>query len=315
MRTMEVIKCIDSFRTLYQDRTVVALGNFDGVHKGHQEILHATVAAAKRIGGKSAVLIFMPHPLSVLTPDKSPALLLRAEDRIRLLGEEGIDYVIVHPFSREFAAIPPESFAAEILHGKLRVSGVVVGYDYSFGRCGSGTPEDLAQLGSKYSFFVEVIQPVSVEGKPVGSTAIRQFLTEGRVEAAAAMLGYPFYLRGTVVHGDGRGKTLGFPTANLLVPCDVIRPGFGVYLARASYKGRTHWALTNIGKRPTFCKDEPSIEVHLLDDKKNIYQQELFVEFLQKIRDEQAFKSVAELTEQIRCDVLLARELISRRPK
>lgn len=310
---MVVIEGIERFRISCGDRAVIALGNFDGVHKGHREILKATAAAAKEINGKSAVLIFMPHPLSVLRPDRAPALLLRVEDRIRMLGEEGIDYVIVHPFTREFAAIPPESFASEILHGKLNASGVVVGFDYSFGRRGAGTPDELGWLGKRYGFFVQVVQPVSVNGITVGSTLIRQYLAEGRVEAAAAMLGYPFYLRGVVVHGDGRGKTLGFPTANLQVPCDVIRPGFGVYLAKAKYEGASSWAVTNVGERPTFCKNEPSIEAHLLSGEKNLYGQELFVEFLQKIRDEQSFKSAADLTEQIRSDIALAHQIIAGR--
>ena len=205
----------------------------------------------------------------------------------------------------------PELFAAEILHGKLAISGVVVGYDYSFGRRGSGTPDELRQLGERLGFSVDVISPVAVNGVPVGSSLIRRYLTEGRVEAAADMLGYAFTLKGTVVHGDGRGRQLGFPTANLQTPCDIIRPGNGVYLTKAILKtGAEAWALTNVGYRPTFSKTECSVEVHLLDSTINLYEKELKVVFLQKIREEKAFKSAAELTVQITEDVRLARELI-----
>lgn len=289
----------------------MALGNFDGVHKGHREIIRAATDAAAEIGGKSAVLVFMPHPLSILVPTKAPALLSTADDRISMLGKAGVDYVIVHPFSREFASITPEAFAGEILYARLGVSGVVVGFNYSFGRRGSGSPDDLARLGTRFGFFVRVISPVSVDGTPVGSTEIRRFLKEGRVEAAAAMLGYPFYLRGTVVHGDGRGRTLGFPTANLLASCDVIRPAHGVYFCRAVCGEDVSWALTNVGNRPTFCKEEPSVEVYLLDREKNLYGKELVVSFLQKIRDERTFSGAADLTRQIKSDVELARTLIS----
>jgi riboflavin kinase/FMN adenylyltransferase len=309
---MEIIQGIEKFRETCKEKVVVALGNFDGVHKGHQEILHATVAAAKDAELKSAVLVFMPHPLSVLAPDQAPSLLQTADDRICMLGDVGIDFVIIHPFTRSFAGILPESFAAEILYSKLAVSGVVVGFDYSFGRRGQGTPNDLIKLGNRYDFFVRVINPVEVGSEPVSSSLIRQYLSEGRVEAAAAMLGYPFYMRGTVVHGDGRGRTLGFPTANLLVPCDVIRPSNGVYLTKAVSDGETAWALTNVGSRPTFCKTEPSVEVFLLEYEKNLYGKELIVSFLQKMREERAFKNAGDLTLQIRQDVALAKEIIAR---
>ena len=308
---MKVVQGIESFRHGYSGDVYVALGNFDGVHLGHRRILASTVNAAVTAGSKSAVLIFTPHPLSLLSPHRAPQLLQSVEERIEMLGNAGIDYVIVHPFTRAFASVVPELFAVEILHGKLAISGVVVGYDYSFGRQGSGTPHDLRQLGERLGFSVDVISPVAVDGVPVGSSLIRSYLTEGRVEAAAVMLGYPFTLSGTVVHGDGRGRQLGFPTANIQTPCDIIRPGNGVYLSKAVLKSGTEfWALTNVGKRPTFCKTESSVEVYLIDATKNLYGEELRVVFLQKIREEKAFNSAMELTEQIKQDVRLARDLI-----
>ncbi|MBS3886497.1 MAG: bifunctional riboflavin kinase/FAD synthetase [Dethiobacter sp.] len=308
---MELFQGIETFRKNCIEPIVLALGNFDGVHKGHRQILRATTAAASGISAKSACLIFMPHPLAVLTPAKAPALLLSLQDRISSLGNAGIDYVIVHPFCRNFAAIEPETFVREILHEQLGVSGVVVGFDYSFGCRGAGTASDLKEMAMRFDFFVHVMDPITVDGIPVGSTAIRQYLAAGRVEEAAAMLGYPFYLRGTVVHGDGRGRKLGFPTANLLVNCELIRPGNGVYLSQAACGDNVFWALASVGKRPTFCKDETSLEVYLLDQEKNLYGQELIVSFLQKIRDEIAFSSPAALACQIQNDVALARNLIA----
>lgn len=310
---MQIVYGIDTFRDIAGGKVYLALGNFDGVHTGHREILKATVEAAEASGCRGAVLIFTPHPLSVLFPERTPALLLTVEDRIRLLGEAGIDYVIVHPFTKEFAELQPEMFARDVLAQKLNVCGVVVGFDYSFGRRGSGTPGDMHRLGRQYGFAVRVVDPVHVDGKPVGSTYIRHLLSEGRVKEAAGMLGYPFYLRGTVIHGDGRGRKLGFPTANVLTPCDVILPGHGVYLTQVTFDGKDHWALTNVGKRPTFCKNEPSVEVYLLDTEKNLYEQELTVRFLQKMREEKAFATADELVGQIRQDVELARMIISQK--
>ena len=222
---MQTVQGIENFRSIYSGAAVIALGNFDGVHIGHRKIIDSTVLAAREMGAKSAVLIFMPHPLAVLSPEKAPLLLQAVDDRIQMLGDAGIDYVIVHPFTREFASTAPETFAGEILADLLAAAGVVVGFDYSFGRRGSGSPKELQRLGERFGFWVRIVEPVSIGNTPVGSTMIRSYLAEGRVKAAAEMLGYPFFLRGPVVHGDGRGRQLGFPTANVLVPCNMIKIG------------------------------------------------------------------------------------------
>ncbi len=292
----------------------LALGNFDGVHIGHRMIISATVDTAAAGGAKSAALIFSPHPLQVLAPESSPDLLLTLEDRIKLLGEAGIDYVVVHPFNREFAALLPEDFVCRVLKEELGASGVVVGFNYSFGLRGRGKADDLKRLGAACSISVQVIKPVEKGGSPVASSRIRVLLAAGRVQEAREMLGYPFGLKGTVVHGDGRGRQLGFPTANVLTSAEVIHPGHGVYLTRvlftAEAQKKWHWALTNVGKRPTFSKSEPSVEVHLLDLQTNLYGRELNVQFIQKIRDERLFTGPAELCDQIKKDVDRARYLI-----
>ncbi|MBS4031397.1 MAG: bifunctional riboflavin kinase/FAD synthetase [Clostridiales bacterium] len=308
---MLLILGIENFKQNYDGKLTLALGNFDGVHLGHREIIRTTVTTAKKNGTASAVLILSPHPLSVLFPQKPPALLMTMEDRISKLGDEGIDFIIVHPFSREFAAIKPEEFARDILHEKLGADCIVVGFDYSFGHFGSGSPTDLTEFGKRFGFCVNIMEPVRVAGVTAASTIIRGLLQTGRVEEAARMLGYPFYLRGSVVHGDGRGRLLGFPTANVLTPCDVILPDHGVYLTKIHGEGLEAWAVTNVGKRPTFCQGEANVEVHLLDVERNLYDKELIVHFLQKIREERVFSGAGELIEQIELDIALARQLIS----
>jgi riboflavin kinase/FMN adenylyltransferase len=312
---MEVVSGISAFAKsgypLY-----LALGNFDGVHTGHRAIISSVVKNAAAAGGKSAVLVFDPHPLRVLLPEQPFALLHSLPDRVDMLGRAGLDYVIIHPFCTDFARLGPREFAGRVLHDDLAVSGVVVGFNYSFGRDGRGKPADLVRFGEEMGFSVEIVPSVLVAGAPVASSRIRALLSMGKVEEARAMLGYSFYLRGLVVHGDGRGRSLGFPTANVQPEPGIIRPGNGVYLTLvtlADEESGPDWALTNIGQRPTFCKKEAAVEVYLLDREKNLYGRELKVSFLQKIREEKTFPGAGELTQQIRRDVARARRLIARR--
>ncbi|MGI6657981.1 MAG: bifunctional riboflavin kinase/FAD synthetase [Dethiobacteraceae bacterium] len=309
---MEIIRGIDSFHLYHQEPIYLALGNFDGVHCGHQVIIRTTVDLARAHNKKSAVLIFSPHPTMILRPERTTKLLLTVEDRIRMLGEAGVDYVIIHPFTPEFAAITPQQFITEILHRKLSAAGVVVGYDYSFGSRGRGKPADLQKAAAELGFLVQIVERVSIGGEPVSSTAIRQLLQQGDLDKANLMLGYPYFLRGMVIHGDGRGRTLGFPTANLQPPPEIILPANGVYLTQVKVKEEEYWALTNVGLRPTFNKDEISVEVYLLTAQKNLYQQELIVSFLQRIREERKFPDASALVAQIQADVRQAKNMIKK---
>ncbi|HHX75285.1 MAG TPA: bifunctional riboflavin kinase/FAD synthetase [Firmicutes bacterium] len=311
---MQIIKCIENFKHCRRGDICLALGNFDGVHVGHREILRRTVRLADEMKKKSAALLFLPHPVSVLFPGKAPELILTAGDRIRLLGETGIDYVIIHPFTKEFAALSPEAFAGEILADALGACAVVVGYNYSFGRYGRGTPEDLTRLGERYHFTVKVVDPVAVDGEVAGSTAIRVLLQQGELARANKMLGYHYFLRGKVVYGDGRGHRLGFPTANLAFAPEVVLPAFGVYLTWVAGRDFSGWGITNVGKRPTFGKRETSVEVHLLDADKNIYGEELIVHFLHRLRGEKTFADAGALVAQITADAKTARTLLALPP-
>lgn len=307
---MQVVRGIDTLKDFYRGKIALALGNFDGVHLGHKKILCMAVNAARETGCRSAALVFDPHPLQVLAPEKSPRLLQTMEQRIALIGESGVDFVIVHPFTYEFATLLPEDFVRRYLCGQLNIASVAVGFNYTFGKNGAGTPELLKQMGLQCSFSVNVADAVIVDGEPVASSRIRLLLAAGEVEAAARLLGYNFSLQGTVVHGDGRGKTLGFPTANLATPEGIIHPGNGVYLTRASVAGQSFWSLTNIGHRPTFDKQDVSVEVHILDARKNLYGLALNLEFLHKIRDEKKFSGPKELVRQISRDIQKARVLL-----
>lgn len=309
---MQLIEGIENFKDKYDGRLVLALGNFDGVHLGHREIIRTTVNIAKENSAASAVLLLSPHPLSVLFPQTPPLLLITMEDRIKKLEEQGLDFIIVHPFNLEFAAIRQEEFARDTLREKIGADFIVIGFDYSFGYSGSGSPSDLTQYGKQFGYCVKTMEPIRLGERVVASSYIRCLLQSGQVEEAAAMLGYPFYIRGLVVHGDGRGRLLGFPTANVLTLFGVILPGHGVYLTKVNGEGIDAWALTNVGKRPTFCQGEANIEVHLLDVEKNLYGKELTVHFLQKIREERAFPCAGDLTEQIKLDIAYARQLINR---
>ncbi|NLM51805.1 MAG: bifunctional riboflavin kinase/FAD synthetase [Firmicutes bacterium] len=307
---MQIIDGIAALKKHHSGQICLALGNFDGVHLGHQKILQATIALAKAKGKKSAVLLFVPHPLTVLFPQHAPKLLLPLEDRIAFLGKVGIDYVIIHPFTKEFAVITPESFVQQVLAAELNVAAVVVGFDYSFGHRGKGTPSDLVKLSKKYGFCVQVIEPVKVDNEIVGSSAIRAYLAQGLVQDVQRLLGYTYFLRGIVVHGDGRGRKLGFPTANLQVNEQIMLPAHGVYLTQVVAGDMKAWALTNIGRRPTFHKKDTTVEIHLLDQNKNLYQKELIVYFLHRMREEKAFQNAAELVQQICQDVQKAQHLI-----
>ncbi|NLN07037.1 MAG: bifunctional riboflavin kinase/FAD synthetase [Firmicutes bacterium] len=311
---MQIIKGIMNFKHYHRGGICLALGNFDGVHVGHRKILRETISMAGKMGKKSAALLFQPHPASVLFPGKAPELILAAGDRVRLLGETGIDYVIIHPFTREFAALSPETFAGKVLVGALQACGVVVGYNYSFGKYGRGTPKDLIRFGKLFHFAVKVIEPVTVDGEAAGSTAIRILLQQGELTRANKMLGYHYFLRGKVVHGDGRGRRLGFPTANLAVAPEVVLPAYGVYLTWVTGRDFSGWGITNVGRRPTFGKKDTTVEIHLIDTEKNIYGKELIVYFLHRLRGEKAFTDAVALVAQIAEDVKMAKMLLTQPP-
>ena len=295
----------------------VAIGNFDGVHLGHGALLAEVRARAARLGAQSAVLTFTPHPARLFAPDRAPPLIMSLERRLELIAAAGIDVAIVEPFTRAFASIDAAGFVSDVLARDLRARAVVVGYDFSFGRGREGTTELLRQLGAGASMEVAVIAPVSVAGIPCSSTRIRELVSVGEMGSAARLLGRPFELEGVVARGAGRGRGLGFPTANL-APEGELRPKLGIYAARARVldgadAGATHLAALSIGTNPTFTNpgDAVTVEAYLLDFEGDLYGRRLRVEVAERLRDERRFESIDALVAQIREDVARVRRVLS----
>ena len=308
---MEIVKEINNFkpsnRPLY-----LALGNFDGVHKGHKKIITELVEKAKKNGAIAAALIFDPHPAKVLNPDKAPKLLVNSERKAELLKELGLDILIYHTFNKDISKCSPEDFVKKILLDNLKVKEVFVGFNYSFGYKGAGNPALLEELGDKFNYKVNIIPPVKVNGEIASSSLVRQALDAGEVEKAFSMLGYYPMLEGIVIEGEHRGATIGFPTANLGVNPDFNIPAKGVYAAKAQLEDEFFNCVVNIGTKPTFHKDYPiSIESHFLNFNRDIYSKSVKLYFIQKLRNQKRFESIEELTDQIKLDCVMAEKIIS----
>jgi len=289
---------------------VVTLGNFDGVHIGHQSIFQRVQQRARETGGVSVVYTFDPHPLKILAPEQSLSLLSTFKKKMELIAAYGIDMTICADFTRAFARMHPRDFARK-LYGGLNMKRVVVGHDYSFGQGKAGSIGYLRKMGGELGFDVEVVDAVSVGGERVSSTRIRELLYQGDIAAANQMLNRCYSIAGKVVSGYRRGQAIGFPTANLDTPYEVI-PAVGVYavLARVG-DGEPLDGVVNIGYNPTFNRDDFIVETHLLDQENDIYGSEIEVFFIERLRDEQNFGSVEQLQKQIQTDIDNARRILS----
>jgi len=283
---------------------IVAIGNFDGVHLGHRRLLALARERARATGGEAVVLTFEPHPARVLAPDLAPPLLCTLARKTELVAAEGMDVLIHEPFTRELAALEPRAFIEEVLLSGLGVREVVVGYDFTYGRDRGGTPQSLAADGR---CAVHVVPQVTVHGLVASSTKIREFLHEGNVGGARRLLGRDHDVDGEVVHGAGRGASIGVPTANLR-PGDVLLPRRGVYAVRVQVDGRWLPGAANLGVNPTFGGTALSLEVHLIDFSGDLYGRRLRVAFHTRLRGEERFPSPAALIEQIQRDVARARD-------
>lgn len=290
----------------------LALGNFDGVHRGHRALIGLAVEKAREKGKASVVLTFDPHPAAVLAPGAPPDLLTTQPQKEELIAGLGVDYLYFLPFSPALAALPPEDFVKDLLWPSFRPSLVAVGFNYSFGRGARGNPDLLEALGAKMGFEVVVLPPVKIGERIVSSTAVREALAAGEIGLARDMLGYWPTLAGRVVKGDGRGRTLGFPTANIAVPPDIKLPAYGVYACRMKLPdGAWRSGVANIGQRPTFGKGlSPTVEVYLLNFSGDLYGEEVRLELRAFLRPERAFADREELIAQMERDARSARELL-----
>ena len=293
------------------DRAVLTLGNFDGVHLGHQAILRSAVERARAEGGQAVVLTFEPHPLAVVAPERAPAVIQPLHDRLAMLRQLGVDVTVLQRFTRRFAALDPEAFVREFLLRHLALRHVVVGDNVNFGRDRAGSAETLRQLGARLGFGVEVVGPVTVGAEQVSSTVLRAVLERGAVGEARRLLGRAYSLRGRVVVGDRRGRTLGFPTANLHLRRKLLLPADGVYAVTAESEGRRHAGVMNIGVRPTFAGRRRTVEVHLLDFTGDLYRRWLVVRVIERLRGEAAFAGPEALRAAIAADVARARRVLA----
>ena len=291
---------------------VLALGNFDGLHRGHAKIIDRVRRRAGERGGTPAAMTFDPHPPRIVRPDKAPPLLMTTEQRLEGLGRAGMQGVAVVRFTHEMSQWDPEMFVRTVLVEWLHVAEVWVGANFLFGHDRAGTFTVLRALGSRYGFRAEKIDAVRYKDFVVSSTRIRRLLAEGRVDEAGALLGHHYFIDGTVVHGAGRGREIGFPTANLDTANELLPPA-GVYATTAAVNGIEHPSVTNIGMRPTFGDvDRIHVETHLLDASRDLYGAHIRLSFVQRLRDERAFADVDALRAQIDADCRAARRLFGR---
>lgn len=306
---------------------MLTIGNFDGVHLGHRAIMNTVIERARLLGGESVVLTFDPHPRKVLQPDRAPSLLATREQKLEALEAIGIDVVILQPFDLEFARTSPEEFVREIVYERIRPAEVLVGYDFHFGRDREGSMAALSEIGAGLGFSVTIIPEIKINDRDVNSTRIRTLLAEGEVEEAGALLGRPFSVRSLVLEGERRGRTLGFPTANL-APENEILPAVGVYAGELRVisedavdiknndikNNKQYPAVINVGHRPTFHENGRLLaEAHLLDFKGDLYGLAVELSFCHRLRSEQKFPGPEELKVQIAADIATARKKLRSR--
>ena len=288
---------------------VVALGNFDGVHVGHQILFKKAAEIASEKKGTSIAFTFEPHPLKVIAPEKVPPLLTHFHKKMELIEACNIDSVICADFTRQFADQRPRDFSENILKGKIGAKEVVVGFDYAFGRGREGTIPYLKKMGEEFGFVVHVVDPFQLDGLTVSSSHVRELIEAGNMESARKFLGRHYSIVGPVISGHKTGQAIGFPTANIDTS-KVQIPGTGVYAVRMIYQDNSFDAVANIGFNPTFHRDRLSVEVHIFDFNQVIYGKEVEVEFISRIRSEIEFKSKDELVVQIKKDIETAKVLL-----
>jgi len=304
---MRVIRSLDQLKL--ERPTVVTIGAFDGLHLGHRELLEQLVRRACRTASLSAVLTFDPLPREVLAPEQNTTCLITTEDKVQLLEAWGIDIAVVLPFTTQLAGTSARDFV-HMLCQHLHMIELWVGWDFALGRGRAGNVAALQKLGRAMGFEVKVLEPVQDGDVVISSTEIRRLIGAGRVQEAAEMLGRYHAVRGQVIQGDGRGRRLGYPTANVELRSHCAVPAHGVYAVSASVGGRKLPGVANIGVRPTFGLSEPTIEVHILDFQGSIYGEEILVEFVERLRSERRFADEEALCTQIKEDVARAREIL-----
>lgn len=294
-------------------KTVLTVGTFDGVHAGHKVLVNRVQKISEKENARSVIVTFDPHPRDIINPGQAGIKLLTSlDERSELLADLGVDEMVVIPFDRDFSLLTSEEFVRDIIWEKIGVSDFVIGYDHQFGRNREGTIETVQELGQKLGFKTHVVSKQEVEDKTVSSTAIRHAIhDDGDMQLAATLLDKHYILNGTVVHGDKRGKKIGYPTANIKPQNEKkVIPRKGVYAVWVRYEGSYYQGMMNIGERPTFDGDSIILEVHILDFDSNIYGKDVQLQFVQRIRDEQQFSGLEELKNQLKKDKKSVRSVL-----
>jgi riboflavin kinase/FMN adenylyltransferase len=308
------MKILQGIRSLPKPmlKSVLTIGNFDGVHLGHQALIQEVLKRSRSSRIPSVVMTFEPHPMKLLHPDRNMKRLFPVEDQHKQLEKFGVDILVVEPFSREFSQTPPGQYIQDWIVNPFHPELLVVGHDFNFGANRAGTLSFLSESARNLGFELLVVPPVKVDGEIVSSSLIRKAIAAGQVASAKKYLGRNFYLSGIVEKGAGRGKTIGVPTANLRTPAE-LTPGLGVYACMAELNGKKYLAAVNIGHNPTFQSEgQVSIEAHLLNFSADIYGVPMRLEFVERIRDEQKFPNITALTGQIKNDIAQAQKILSR---
>lgn len=304
---MKIFNAIQEFTS--SAKTIVTLGTFDGVHQGHKYLLDKLINSSKALDCPTVVLTFFPHPRMVLQPDADVKMLNTIAEKATLLEESGIDNLIIHPFSKEFSRLTAEDFVKDILVTRLNAAKIIIGHDHRFGRNRTANTQDLIRMGREFGFEVEQITPLDVEDITVSSTKIRHALTNGDLTTANNYLGYPYFITGTVVTGKQLGRTIGYPTANIVITEEYkLVPAQGVYAVSSVINGNTVYGMMNIGTRPTVGGTTQTIEVNFFDLDANLYDSELKISLHQRIRSEQKFDGLDALKAQLAKDKQDAQE-------
>jgi riboflavin kinase / FMN adenylyltransferase len=290
---------------------VLAMGNFDGVHRGHQAVIAVARKRASEFGRPAGVLTFEPHPRDFFHPAEPLFRLTDEAAKLRLLAAAGLDGAVVLTFNAALAATTAEDFVAHILVGRFAISGVIVGFNFHFGKDRAGSPAFLTEQGRKHGFAVDIVAPFELDGRPVSSGPIRDALIAGRVTDAAVLLGFPWFVSGKVIHGDKRGRELGFPTANLVLEASCgLR--HGVYAVRIGVDGRRYDGVANFGRRPMFDSGAVLLEVFLFDFAGDLYGRDIDVAFIEWVREEKLFSTVDELVRNMNNDAAQARASLAK---
>lgn len=306
---MQILKGSREAKSLGLKNPVITIGNFDGVHLGHQKILKRTIQRARALEGVSVVYTFHPHPLKVVRPEAEPQSITTFEEKVRLIDAIGIDCLVCENFTRPFAEQPPEEFIKNIIVDRIHPREIIIGHDYAFGKNRKGSIELLQKMGEIFHFKVHVIDNITIKNIPVRSTTVRRLITLGKVSLADKLLGRPYSLSGKVVHGKQR--RIGFPTANLSPGKNLI-PKNGVYAIRTQTPSGVFNGIVNVGYNPTFENDRLTIEAHLFNFSGELYGRDITIQFIKRVRGEKKFGDVPSLVKQIERDIALTKRILEK---